>query len=213
MGGITFKFKEILKIRHKLIADKAIQIRRNGHRRNLPHAGQTMMIAAGETAEDLLGQAEAGGLDHVDQRTGGEQVIGETLRLIVPDILRAGAVMAQDNVTELTGQRTLDKDLGKLLIISHNIMRFPFLFVHRGKSVLIRLAEHADHAPAIMIDVVRQFLKRDDQDAGKALQDRKRGNGRGVDSVLDEGFGGFGGGALIVRRHDHDSPFQNNLHI
>ena len=169
-GGITLEFKEIDKIGFELITYEAVQIRGDVHRRDLPHAGKTMMIAAGQTAEDFFSQADAGSLDHVDQRTRSKKMISEAFRLLVPDIFRAGAIMAEDNVAEFTGQRTLDKDLGQLLVIGDDIQLFPVFQTDGGEGVLVLFAKGINHAPTIMGHIFGKILIGDNQDAGDLLQ-------------------------------------------
>ena len=60
MGGIALEIKKVFEIRDELITDLGIQIAGNANRRSFPHAGQAVMIASGQIAENFLRQAEVG---------------------------------------------------------------------------------------------------------------------------------------------------------
>ena len=188
MGGIALEIKKVFEIRNELIADLGIQIAGDVNRRSLPHAGKAVMIAAGEIADNFLRQAEVGSLEHVDQRTGNQQVMSEAFRFFIPDSFRAGAVMAEKNVAELTGKSTLDKRLGKHLIIGYNVQLFSVFQIERGKGVLVLFTESIDHALAILIQIIGQALVRNDQNAGGVLQNWERIDGGGINSEFDQGF-------------------------
>ena len=121
--------------------------------------------------------------------------------LLIPNVFRKGSVMAENDVAQLPGEGPLNKDLGKLLIIGHNILRFSVLHVHGGEGVLVSVAEHGDHAAAILIYVVGNGLIGKNEDAGCILQDWESRNGRGINAEFDEGFRGRDGGLLIIRGH------------
>ena len=128
--SITLVLEEVDDMRHKLTANVTVKISRDVNGWLFPHAGQAIIIAAGEVPKNFYSKANAGSLNGVDQGAGNKKMICETLCLFIADIFRAGAVMAKDDVTEFTGQGALDKNLGQLLIISHDIIGFTVLDVY-----------------------------------------------------------------------------------
>ena len=149
MAGDALEIEEVDHVGHEFVADLAVQLRGDVGGRELPHTGQAMIIAAGEVAEDFDGEAEADGLDGVEQRAGRQQVIREAARLFIADVFREGAVVAQDDVAQLAGQGAVDDEGRQQLVIGNEILRFAVHDIDGGKSILAVYAELLDDAVTV----------------------------------------------------------------
>jgi hypothetical protein len=112
--------------------------------------------------------------------------MGETFRFFIPDIFRAGSVMAKSDVTEFAGQGTLDNMKRKLLVICNNIADRITVEMYRGDSVLVMIAANGNKILSVYAEVFRHFGKGYDKNAGPVFKHRQRINGGGADSVLNQ---------------------------
>ena len=79
----------------------------------------------------------SGGLHGVDQRPWTEQMQGKAPCFRVADLVWQGAVMAQDDVAQLTGQRHVHDPGRKQAVICDDVMLFVFVDVHVRHGVQI----------------------------------------------------------------------------
>ena len=138
---------------------------------------KTALIASGYRSEDFNSQREASILDRVNQRTGKNEMTSKTHRFLQTNVCRTGAVMAQDDVTKLTGQTAPDGIERKILIISHNIFHL-FKVDEKGDSVLV-LTEHGNEFVSFDSGIVGKIRKRHSKNTGSCFDNRQRNNGGG----------------------------------
>ena len=104
------------------ITDGGVQIRSNVGAGDGLHLIHAFIRAAGGAGEDIHGQGHTGGLKEMQDGPGTDQMMREADGLRHADILRTGdAVMAQDDVTKLTGNGSPDDLEGEPHIIDDNI--------------------------------------------------------------------------------------------
>ena len=188
-GEDLLKIDEIRDIVPELLPDLPVEFRRDAHARGPSQARQAALVAAGYTAEGFHRQADTGIHDGLEQWAGADQVPGERDRLLVPHIIRAGAVVLQQDVPELPGQSTLDDVRGQPLIVGHDIPEPAGGQVGRCHSVL-GIPKSVDDLVPVLSDPQRHLRKRQDNSIRKGFDDRYRTDGGGFNIVPDQGFGG-----------------------
>ena len=136
--------------------------------------GKTALIASGYRSENFNSKRKACVLDSVNQRTGENEMTSKTHRFLQANVCRTSAVMAQNDVTKLTGQTAQDGIKRKILIISHNIFHL-FKVDEKGDSVLV-LTKHRDKFIPFYAGIIGKIRKRHSQDTGSCFDNRQRNN-------------------------------------
>ena len=156
-------YKILNKIR-KTFFQRTVKLRSNMNSRSFLQTGETALITASDRSEDFNSQRKPCILNRVDQRPGENKMTSKTHRLLQANICRAGAIMAQDNVTEFTSQTATDGIKGKILIICYNIL-YLFKIDKKGDSVLV-LTEHGNKFVSFYSGIVGKIRERHCQNTG-----------------------------------------------
>lgn len=141
----------------ELIADEAVEGRGNMDAVGVLDIDQAALIAAGDAAEHLDGDRNAGILQRADQRARAEQMAGEVQSLRPANIDRAGAVVAEDDVAELSGDGALQDVLRHALVEGHDVAEPAVDLLHQGDGILVPIAEAIDDDLAINADLIRDI--------------------------------------------------------
>ena len=121
MSNHRLKINKVVNKIRKAFFQCAVKFSGNMDSGRFLQTGKTALIASGYRSENFNSKREASILDRVNQRTGKNEMTSKTHRFLHANICRTGAIMAQDDVTKLTGQTAPDGIERKILIISHNI--------------------------------------------------------------------------------------------
>ena len=152
------KINKVVNKFRKALFQCAVKFSGNMDSGSFLQTGKTALIASGYRSENFNSQREASVLDCVNQRTGKDKMTSETHGLLQANICRTSTIVAQDDVTKLTGQTAPDGIERKILIISNNIFHL-FKVDEKGDSVLV-LTEHGNKFVPFYSGIVGKIRKR-----------------------------------------------------
>ena len=164
MSNHRLKINKVVNKIRKAFFQCAVKFSGNMDSGRFLQTGKTALIASGYRSENFNSKREASILDRVNQRTGKNEMTSKTHRFLHANICRTGAIMAQDDVTKLTGQTAPDGIERKILIISHNIFHL-FKVDEKGDSVLV-LTEHGNKFVPFYSCIVGKIRERHCQNTG-----------------------------------------------
>lgn len=123
---------EVFGVGGELFADQTVELCGDRQAGGAAEAILAAVVAAGDVAEQLPGDRDAGVLQGADQGPGTEQVAGERERFLRADVFRAAAVVAEDDVAQLAGQGTVRHVGGQLTVVTDQVMRAATVQVDDG---------------------------------------------------------------------------------